>query len=256
MDAVILAAASLKSRQLFGGNKALSKYGDVSLVQRAVAAARAARFVGKVYLVGDAAELAGQAGGVDGLVPPVGGPLANLHTCIEQFGLTGELLVLSSDLPLLTASALEEFAQICAARGQNCQMYYPIMTRQRFCSLVHGYPKTFIRVKDGSFTSGSGFIVDVEMFLRNREYAEGVAAQRKSPLKMARLMGGMNLLKFVLGQISLRDIEKLVSRKGDCCFQIVELTHPGLIVDVDRPQQLRLLPLGGQPGTAREYSNS
>ncbi len=236
MDAIILAVASDEGRRTFGYNKALICLSGKSILENVVDAARASGCIARIFVVGEEDELAAIADKVDGTVAPAGNPLENVLACVAKKQLKNELLILASDIPYLTAGAIQEFVD--QSRNEAAEFYYPGMAKKTFQQLFPKYPKTFIKLRDGKFTSGSGFITSVSTVLRTRPFSESVLRNRKSPLKMATMMGWGNVILFALGMMSRKRIEKIIREKTGCSFKLVELSDAGLIFDIDRKEQL------------------
>ncbi|MBT8058889.1 MAG: nucleotidyltransferase family protein [Gammaproteobacteria bacterium] len=124
LDAIVLAGTDDNPRRMIQGqNKAFLEIGGRSLVERAVSALLAAESIGQVFVVGPVERLQqalGPRGGRVSLVPQVGKMLANaweaIHASEAQSGQDDPLrplLFISSDLPLVSAAAIDDFVRRC-----------------------------------------------------------------------------------------------------------------------------------------------
>jgi len=149
-----------------------------------------------------------------------------------------ELLIATGDAPLLTAAAVG--ALIDGARRRGLHLAYPIVRRELCEASFPGVHRTYVRLREGAFTGGNcfylqGTAVDSALALLERFYAE-----RKRPLRLARLLGWGLLLGLVLGRARLEDAEAAGSRLLGHPAGAVVAEDPGVGVDVDRPEDLEI----------------
>lgn len=129
LDAVVLAGTDTNPRRrIKGQNKAFLEIGGRTLVDRVVEALLQADQVGQVFVVGPAERLRGVLGGLGErvtIVEQAGKMLANAWEAIcaaearfrERHGRDDPqrpLLFISSDLPLVSAAAIDDFVSRCA----------------------------------------------------------------------------------------------------------------------------------------------
>ena len=135
LDAIVLAGTDDNPRRMIQGqNKAFLEIGGRTLVRRMVDALMEARSIGQVFVVGPAHRLRQALGEVPEqvvIVEQAGKLLANAWQAIsaseEKFrALHGNddpqrpLLFISSDLPLVSAAAVDDFVSRCAAVDNAC----------------------------------------------------------------------------------------------------------------------------------------
>jgi molybdopterin-guanine dinucleotide biosynthesis protein A len=129
LDAIVLAGTDDNPRRMIlGQNKAFLQIGGKSLVRRAVEALQAAESIGRIYVVGPRQQLAAVLGDLSGsvvLVEQAGKMLANAWQAIyaseaDHRAAYGKddperpLFFISSDLPLVSAEAGDDFVRRCA----------------------------------------------------------------------------------------------------------------------------------------------
>ena len=133
LDAIVLAGTDVNPRRMIQGqNKAFLEIGGCTLVRRVAEALLEASSVGRLFVVGPAERLRGVLGDVPeyaagrvAIVEQAGQMLANAWAAIEaseaQFrerhgrdDAQRPLLFVSSDLPLVSAAAVDDFAARCA----------------------------------------------------------------------------------------------------------------------------------------------
>jgi GTP:adenosylcobinamide-phosphate guanylyltransferase len=143
LDAIVLAGTDDNPRRLIHGeNKCFLEIGGQVLVRRVVNALLEARSVGQIFVVGPKdrleAVLEGMPASVN-IVQQAGKMLSNAWAAIhaleashrERHGSDDPnqpLLFLSSDLPLITAQAVEDFVDRCASEDYRQELKYAMLT--------------------------------------------------------------------------------------------------------------------------------
>jgi CTP:molybdopterin cytidylyltransferase MocA len=200
-----------------------------------VAALRAVQGVERVVVVGPEALAA------PGVVvaPPQEDLVAALAAGLRAAGEAADFLVAAADSPLLTAATVAELLAECRRRG--LAFGYPIVGRVLCEQAFPGVRRTYVHLREGSFTGGNCLYVRrdaVPGFLR---LAERVYRGRKRPLRLATLLGWRLVLGLVLGTASLAAAERAGTRLLGAKAGAVVLADPGIGVDVDKPEDLELV---------------
>jgi len=130
LDAIVLAGTHQNPRRLISGqNKAFLEIAGRPLVRHVVDALAQARQVGEIFVVGPSEQVTIALRGVERVhcVPQEGMMLSNSWAAIraaearragmgEATVFTRPLLIISSDLPLISAAAVDDFVTRCAAK--------------------------------------------------------------------------------------------------------------------------------------------
>lgn len=148
------------------------------------------------------------------------------------------VVVATGDIPLLTPAAVEDFLQRCAM--QQAEVYYPIVSRELNDREYPGCKRTYVRFKDGVYTGGNLFLVDPAAVPRCMEVAEKIIANRKNPLQLCRILGWGFVVGFLLGRLSLDKVCSRVSELLDVRGAVIEVQHPEVGIDVDKPSDLSM----------------
>ena len=141
LDAIVLAGTHQNPRRLIDGqNKAFLEIAGRPLVRHVVDALAQARQVGGIFVVGPSEQLAEALQGVERVhcVPQEGMMLSNSWAAIRaaETRLAGmdeasvfarPLLIISSDLPLISAAAVDDFVARCAAIDAGRQPGYAML---------------------------------------------------------------------------------------------------------------------------------
>ena len=145
------------------------------------------------------------------------------------------VLVTTADLPWLRAAALNDF--LAAAVG--AALAYPIVSQKTALSQFPGQRRTFVRLKDGSFTGGNMMVLSPEMVPVLLPFIERAYQGRKNPLALARLFGADFIVKLALGQLGLAAIEKRAGRILGLPVRALETPFASIGADVDKLEHLR-----------------
>jgi GTP:adenosylcobinamide-phosphate guanylyltransferase len=166
-------------------------------------------------------------------------PIDSIVAGAQALRAADTVLMCACDLPLLTPEALAQFVSEGLEAGADC--CYPMIAKQAVEAEFPGCPRTYIRFRDGRFTSGNialvarGFVVD------HREKIHQAFGLRKSPLKVASLLGPMTVLGLALGVTSMARLAERVGKSADCSIAVIECRHAEIAFDVDKPSDLELV---------------
>jgi GTP:adenosylcobinamide-phosphate guanylyltransferase len=159
LDAIVLAGTdSNPKRMIEGQNKAFLEVGGQVLVRRVVEALLGASAIGKIFVVGPEDRLRKTLGGlpdVVNIVEQAGQMLSNAWVAInaseeslrQQSGSVDPLrplLFISSDLPLISADAEDDFVNRCADQDWHSEIKFSLMVGvAEEASLKLFYPEDF-----------------------------------------------------------------------------------------------------------------
>ncbi len=218
-------------------NRALTQIGPRTMLDYVVTALAQTPSVGRILVVGDVP-------GSDGykVVPGQETLLENVLAGLSAAGDSTRVLICTSDIPFVTPAALEDFLSRATAIGADlCCSYVPLSA----CTAK--YPelkRTAIRTAEGRFTLGNVMLVNPKFLRDNQTRITEAYGARKSPAKMASLLG-YGLLARLLGAqlalprlLSVRILENAVSdllggRAVGVCSSYAEIG-----TDIDKPDDL------------------
>jgi hypothetical protein len=215
-------------------NKALLPLGQDSLLDRAVATARAVLNPEHITVVGD--EHVGRRLPADiSHVPASGSIVDNLVRGFEHHGgHQHNYIVLSSDLPFLTAEALQQFFETARHYGD---LAVPIVSREDFLARFPGAPNKFERIGGRYVTMGSAFYFSGAFLRSNVPLMRDFAKYRKSPTKLAMLLGFEVLWGFLTRSITIETLERRASAIGGGTVRAVPTQAAELAYDIDSIQE-------------------
>ncbi|MDA8096747.1 MAG: hypothetical protein C4575_02210 [Desulforudis sp.] len=174
------------------------------------------------------------------LVPMKQGLMDNIAEGFTALGMPdAPVLVATSDIPLLTATALDDFLAHCGA--MDADIYYPVVSEETVSKAFPGVKRTYVRLKDGRFTGGNISVFRPSVFGQCRAKGEEFSMYRKKPLKLAMVVGSGFLVRFVVGALSLADAEKKITGLVGVRGRVIVSDYPEIAVDVDKPSDYHLV---------------
>lgn len=215
--------------------KALAPVAGKPVIGAVLAALRQASGIGPICVVGPA-EVRVVLDAGDLWEDDTGSAIGNLLAGIRKLATPPRLLLCGSDLPMVTAAALQDFL---ARAPANSEISLPLVRKQAYLDWFPGSENTFLRLKDGLFTAGSQFLIRPEPVLANRELIERFFNSRKSQAAMAMVIGLPTVAKFLAGRLSVREVEDKLTKLSGCRCKAVFDCRPELAFDIDSLPDLR-----------------
>lgn len=242
-DAIILAGGE-NNEQLAGyasqPYEALIDIAGRPMVEFVAAALAASRQVSRIFVAGPAAELGTCSFPEHTVILPGGQTIMEtISLGMNAVGHDRLTLVVTADIPLLTARAIDDFLQQCAA--VQADVYYPVVARQNNERRFPGNKRTYVRLREGTFTGGNLFLVNPRIVPQCVQLAERIIANRKNPVKLCCLLGWSFVVQFVLGTLQLVQVEKRVSEILGIKGAVIRSPYAELGIDVDKPSDLELV---------------
>lgn len=242
MQAVILAGGALSGslKEAFPqlSNKAHVSINGKMLIEYVLAAALSCRFIEKVFIVGDKDFLSMHIQDERVVILQDTGSVYDNFILAADCGQTDKMLLLTGDIPLLNAAALEDFVESCTA---DREIYYSIVDKATILQYDANGKRTYAKLGKNIFTGGNVFLVDVAAIRRIKPQVEAIFAKRKSVLALLNMVGIGLVLKYMFGTVQLADIEKCAGRILNSNVQAVVCAHAAVGIDVDKVQDLELV---------------
>ncbi|MGE5579679.1 MAG: NTP transferase domain-containing protein [Bacillota bacterium] len=147
-------------------------------------------------------------------------------------------LICASDIPLVTPKILEDLLDRCLASGAD--FCYPVSDRKDCDRMFPGVKRTYVTLKEGTYTGGNVFFVRKDVVENAWPMVEKMIAYRKKPVKMFGVLGVRLLLKFLLKKASVVELEDRVRDLLGLDPKGILGASPEIGVDVDKPSDLEL----------------
>ncbi|HIU64628.1 MAG TPA: nucleotidyltransferase family protein [Candidatus Avacidaminococcus intestinavium] len=212
-EVIILAGGNCKWLEMMGLNscKAMAQLGGKPLISYMIEALQKSAFIAGITIVGPREALqALNCSNEVKIVDAAGGSmLDNALTALQATKVSGEVLFVTDDIPLLTTEAVEDFLQ--RTQGEVADVFYPIISQDSCLQQFPRVKRTLVKLKDGIFTGGNIFLVQSSVVASCKAGAEEVFARRKAPVALCKWLGWSFVLKFLLRRLTVADIEERVS---------------------------------------------
>jgi CTP:molybdopterin cytidylyltransferase MocA len=213
--------------------KALLKIRGRTLLEVVLDAVRATGRAEQTVVIGSAEVQGCLQSPYETFVPERAGACENLIAGLQAVAQYPRALYLTSDLPFVTAEAINRFLDACPSEAQLC---YAIVRREQFEARFPNSPSTYARLRDGEFAAGCALLVEPAALLQREEWIRQVTQRRKSLWQLALLAGLPVLLKYVTRQLRVADVERRARQLLGMHCRAVEC-DPEFAYDIDTPQE-------------------
>jgi GTP:adenosylcobinamide-phosphate guanylyltransferase len=242
VNAVVLAggpADAVAALAPGAANKAFVPVAGLTLVERTLRALRAVSRIERIVVVAPV-----QTHGMPALAaadecrPDGKRMLESLRSGVAGFPADETLLVVASDLPVLTPAAIEEVLDALAAR--DLDVAYSCLARRYHDLRYPHIPHTWARMREGQFCGGGVSAIKPRALDRLGAVLDALGAARKAPLRLAALFGWDVLVRFALGRLSIAQAEARATAMLRVPVGAIACTHAEIAVNVDRPSDVAL----------------
>lgn len=239
MKALILAGskgeATIDSGNL---NKALIRIGDKAMICYVIATLKKVDYIDEIAVIGDESVLKLVKEDVDYLIEEDKSLFGNILKGIKYFDGKDDILILTSDIPMISCESIVDFIE--KAKKEKADFCYPIVRKEVNVAKFPEAKRTYVKIKDGTFTGGNIFTAKVNVVKEKLPEIKQVLAYRKKPLKLAKILGFSIVVKYILGIVTIEDIERRVSNLLNIKARAIESKYPEIATDVDKPSDLEL----------------
>lgn len=237
INAVILAGDRCNFNPEGPGSKALIKIKGKAMVEYVVRALRESKQVGQIAVVGPVKQLKlCLKDEVDHFIEGEDSLLENALKGLKLFQDEHRVLLLTSDIPMLTAQALDHFITQCDDTGAD--LCYPIVRKEDNQAKFPTAKRTYARLKEGTFTGGNILYVNPRAVDRCISFAKQMIEYRKKPWKMCRVLGWNFVFGLLVGSLTIPGIEERISRLLDMKVAAILSPYPEISNDVDKESDL------------------
>ena len=223
----LAAAAGVQSR-------ALLPFRGRPMAEWVLEALRAAPSIGRIVAVGDLPE------SLECTVVPGGRTiLESIRNGTRALGGDGFLLV-SADIPFVTPEAVEDVCRKSVASG--AWFCYAIIPMTACEAAFPGVRRTALRIREGRFTGGNITYVLRRFLEENWSRVEEAHAARKSPLRLAAMLGPSMILRLLIGRLapgtlSLEYLEQKATEMLGAPVRAIITQHASVGTDIDSLEQ-------------------
>ena len=240
LDAVVMAGGKDDPRLLAAGaaqHRALIEVGGRPLLEWGLEALRTSAMVETIVLVSAPVVRAAISSQLyDQFVVAGGSLIENMLLGSAYVARDRPMLVIHGDLPALTPESLDDF--VMRSLELKVALTLPIITREANERQFPGTTRTYIRLREGRFTAGNGVVLGPGFLERHGAVIEQVYRGRKSPVRLARMLGLGTMIRWLTGRLSVRDIEAKASQILGAPVAAVISEYAELGFDIDKPSDL------------------
>ena len=241
INAVVLAGDNKRDFvQLGVENKSLLPTNGKPMVEYVVDALRCSSLIGKISISGPEKLLKSVLGSkVDFYAGERESMFDNITAGIRPFAGEPAVLVVTSDIPMITGEMITDFIQCSLAQeGDFC---YPIVEKQLNDMEFPGVERTYVRLKEGTFTGGNITLFNPAKWEQCEELVKSLIRFRKKPLKTAKLLGFKFLLGLLLGTLPINKVEERFGSLLQIDAAAISVNYPEIGNDVDKPSDLEMV---------------
>jgi GTP:adenosylcobinamide-phosphate guanylyltransferase len=242
LDVVVLAGGptdSVARQQPGAPNKAFVEIAGLTLVGRVLIALRESPAIGKIVVVAptsvrEHADLAV----ADELRPDGRYITESLRSGLADLAPDHPVLVVASDLPVLTPEAVSDFAE--RAQRLDADVIYGCVEKRTHIARFPDVPHTWARFRDGTYCGGGIVAVKPRVLARLELFIEQLGAARKHPFRLASLFGWDVLARYAAGRLTIAQAETRGSKILGAPARALVSAYPETAVNVDRVSDIAL----------------
>ncbi|MEX2500218.1 MAG: NTP transferase domain-containing protein [Wenzhouxiangellaceae bacterium] len=184
-------------------------------------------------------------------VDPADSPAASVAAALKRIDASCPVLLVTGDHPLLQPAWLEQFVE--RARASGADAVVGVVDHGAIVARFPGNRRTRYRFSDIAVCGTNLFYVSGKRGRRVAHLWPAFEADRKRPWKIVGRLGGWNLLRYLLGRLTLEGAMKALSCRMQLRLAAVLIDWPEAAVDVDSPEDLvlvtRLIESRGEPAS-------
>ena len=231
VDAVILAGGKLKGSDQ---EKAFVKLGEQTLLEKCVQTLKKCSSISKL-IVASAPQSCKEMPFVDELLHDTDDLLQNIVNALQKVK-SEKVLLVASDIPFVTAGHIDEFLNSCSK--VKADIYYPLVPKSSMGEFS-AMKRTYFKLDRTEFTGGNIILVEKAVFLANLGLARKIYNNRKSPLKLAQLVGPYFLIKLALGKLTVSEAEQKTTKIIGGQVKGIIIPRPEIGSDIDKVEDLQ-----------------
>jgi CTP:molybdopterin cytidylyltransferase MocA len=221
-------------------HKALAPIAGRPMLAYVLAAVHAVPAVRRVFICIDAAtDIDAAAQGLSfSRIAPASSPAASVATALAAIDGNRPLLITTADHPLLTPEMIAHFLDHAP---QDADFAVGLAEGATVTARFPGAKRTFYKLAGSGYSGCNLFLARRPGAVRVAEYWRRMEAHRKRPLRLAREIGILTLVRMVLGLLDLNAAFRHVSKLTGAQIRPVILPFGEAATDVDKPADYELV---------------
>lgn len=240
MNAIVLAGEKKSDDVNALENKALLKIKNKYMIEYVLDTLHNVKCIEKIAIVGQKDKLSEAVGyKADYVVEGTDSIVENIIKALECFPGEKEMLVLTCDIPMITVEAIEHF--ILESRESGTDLCYSIVDKRVNDEKYPEVKRTYAKLREGKFTGGNVFYFNPEIKDDIKDFAEQMLEYRKSPTKMAGVLGIGFLIRLALGILTINAVKKKLKKLIGVNGAAVISPYPEIGNDVDKASDIEFV---------------
>ncbi len=219
-------------------NRALIKLSGKAMLLRVVEALRESEICGEITVVGKVPPSQYYE-----RLPDKGDFVSNIISGAVVTGESPFMLICTCDLPFLTGEAVTDFltAALQKAMESGASIIYPVVPVSRCYTRFPGLKRTALKLKEARLTGGNMMLTRPQFIISQRKRIADAYRARKSPLRLANMLGWDMIFRLLLSQtlmprlLTLPLLEKRISQLLAGPARVFVSAYPEIATDVDKP---------------------
>ena len=232
LSAIILAGASAENFGCEAKSRAMIKVGGTTMLDRVASALSG---TDEIIAVGDV-----ESDLVSFILPPKNTLMENLAAAFKKA--KGDYILLcTSDIPFVNRKCIEDFVK--EGYKLKADFVYPICDRKDCIKVYPILKRTYVKIKEGEFTGGNVMLMKRDFLEKILPLMQELYEARKSPLKLAKMIGFDVIGKLILSRIfpnvlDIAFLEKKISGIFGAEARALIVRDPSICEDLDSPEEL------------------
>jgi GTP:adenosylcobinamide-phosphate guanylyltransferase len=166
-------------------------------------------------------------------------PSASAYHVLQSLPEQTPVLLTTADHAMLNGPMIDYFCT--RTRSSGCDVVAGLARHEVVTKAYPRTRRTATRLQDGSYCGCNLFAFLTPQARRAADFWRQVEKQRKSPLRVIRVLGMMAVLRYLLGKLTLADALDRMSRRLGFRAGAVEMPFPEAAIDVDSVGDLELV---------------
>lgn len=174
------------------------------------------------------------------IIKPEGTLVDNIKRGIEALNDDHYIIILTSDIPLVTPAIIKDFIKSCQ-QEQEHDFFYPLISKENNLKKYPEVERTYVHLKEGVYTGGNVVMVSPSIIQGPLDWYDQLLSLRKKPFKMSQMLGWKIIIKFIFRQLTIPELEARISSIiGHKCKALI-VNYPEIGFDVDKPSDLKMM---------------
>lgn len=233
VGAVVLAGGDGVGADAAARFKGLTPVAGRPMVEWVVEALKACETVSEIaVVVPDRSDMGAWSALVDHMVVSDTSFIDNVIAGLSVFGAQDPVLVVTGDVPAITAGGIDDW--VARSLESRAALTYPLVSAHDMEAQFPGSARSYIKVDGRQVTGGNMMLLSPELVINRRDLGERLFQARKSPVALARVLGGGFVLKYATGRLRASDVERTMGELIGATCAALETRDASVGADVDK----------------------